>query len=58
MFCGDETGALVGEVGYSNSRFGWAGDVSLTENKISKQEARGKKERKLASASKDAKAMW
>ena len=26
MFCGDDTGALVMEVGCANSRFGFAGD--------------------------------
>jgi len=26
MFCGDETGAFVADLGYSNSRFGYGGD--------------------------------
>lgn len=26
MFCGDETGAVVVDVGSSNARFGWSGE--------------------------------
>jgi hypothetical protein len=26
MFCGDETGAFVADLGYTNSRFGYGGD--------------------------------
>jgi actin-related protein len=26
MYCGDEVAAIVGDVGYSNARFGFAGE--------------------------------
>lgn len=26
MYCGDEVGAIVGDIGYSNARFGFAGE--------------------------------
>ena len=26
MYCGDETGAFVGDLGHSTSRFGYGGD--------------------------------
>jgi actin-related protein len=28
MYCGDEVAAIVGDIGYSNARFGYAGEDS------------------------------